>query len=145
MEDTPRDDALGCDDYGRGVSVLPDGVLDQDALWETVAEDHPELDPNGQTEGGASRGFASADPYVHLQCHVLVENQLHADEPPHVRKALTALTSAGLNRHEAVHAIAAHAFELLLAPMGANPLEKEQQYLARLVQLTRHPEFVVRQ
>ncbi|NCO40968.1 MAG: hypothetical protein GW892_19920 [Armatimonadetes bacterium] len=90
MADTTMDQPA-CDELGRGVSVLATGLLDQDALWEVVAAEHPELDAESEGEEPPAQDFDSADPFVHLQCPVLVENQLFHDEPPQVRKALRAL------------------------------------------------------
>jgi hypothetical protein len=121
--------------------VLATGLLDQDDLWEVVAAEHPDLDAEREVGERAARDFDNAEPFVHLQCHVLVENQLFHDEPPQVRKALHALREAGLERHEALHALARHAFEQILAPMGANPVARERQYVDRLKQLIRRPEL----
>jgi len=139
----PLEAAPNRDEFGRGVPVSPEGTLDQDALWEVVAADHPDLDSEGEEERPPSGDFETADPFLHLQAHVIVENQLFADEPSQVRKAFHALRNAGLSRHEAIHALARHVYELVLAPMGTNPVEHERQYVDRLRQLIRHPEFAV--
>ena len=49
---------------------------------------------------------ATPRPRVHAAIHVVVENQLAADRPPEVRRALERLVRGGRSRHEAVHAIA---------------------------------------
>lgn len=134
-----------CEDFGRGVAVQPDGLLDQDALWEIVAAEHPDLDAEDEAEELTAGTFAEADPFIHLQCHVLVENQLFADEPPQARKALAALRAAGRERHDAVHALAAHAFELVLAPMGVNRAGHARQYIDRLKQLAKRPDLAFKQ
>lgn len=129
------------DSFGRGAAVTPAGELDQDALWEAVLADHPELETEAEPEEPAGSGFDGAGPFLHLQAHVLVENQLFADQPLQARKAFHALREAGLSRHEAIHALARHVYELFLVPMGTNPVERERQYVDRLKQLRRRPDF----
>ncbi|MGE0550532.1 MAG: DUF1841 family protein [Kofleriaceae bacterium] len=51
--------------------------------------DHPDT-PNGQ---------------LHAIVHMVVENQLAAQDPPEVHETLARLLKAGLTRHEAIHAI----------------------------------------
>jgi hypothetical protein len=50
-------------------------------------------------------GIALPNARVHAMFHVIVEDQLLADDPPEVRRALTRLGKQGLDRHEALHAI----------------------------------------
>ena len=109
--------------------------------WEMVVAEHPDLDAEREADDVAARDFESASPYIHLQCHVIVENQLAEDDPPEARRALAVLRGAGLTRHDAVHGLARHAFELILSPMGVNVVENERQYVDRLNQLIRHPEY----
>ena len=54
-------------------------------------------------------------PRVHAAMHVLVENQLAAREPLFVTATMERLLAGGLNRHEAVHAIAQVAADLVMA------------------------------
>jgi len=54
-------------------------------------------------------------PRVHAAMHVLVENQLALREPPFVFATMERLLAGGLNRHEAVHAIAEVAADLVRA------------------------------
>ena len=43
---------------------------------------------------------------LHASMHVVVENQLALGEPAETRNALSRLVSEGLNRHDALHAVA---------------------------------------
>jgi hypothetical protein len=61
-------------------------------------------------------GVELPNPALHAIVHVVVENQLAANDDPVVR-ALARLMKAGLPRHDAIHAVgsvvAQHLFELL--------------------------------
>lgn len=45
-------------------------------------------------------------PQVHASMHAVIENQLAVNDPPFVRAALDRLLREGLDRHNAIHAIA---------------------------------------
>lgn len=49
---------------------------------------------------------ATPDPSLHASMHVIIENQLAGGEPAAVAATLNRLVSAGLTRHEAIHAVA---------------------------------------
>lgn len=71
--------------------------LDEDKRLELVLEYHAKLStPHPKTRA----------PRVHAAVHVIVETQLATGDPPSARAALERLLSGGLDRHEAVHAIA---------------------------------------
>ena len=44
--------------------------------------------------------------HAHVIYHVMVENQVAANDPPEVAAALARLTEEGLDRHDALHAVA---------------------------------------
>lgn len=54
---------------------------------------------------------------AHASFHCIIENQLSLGQPPPVRNTLERLIQEGIDRHEAIHAIASvlseHMFELL--------------------------------
>ena len=54
---------------------------------------------------------------LHTTMHVIVENQLAANDPPEVSATLKRLVADGLTRHEAVHAIASVVAEALFGVM----------------------------
>ena len=74
---------------------------------------------------------------AHAVFHAIVENQLAENLDPVVR-AMTRLTAEGLNRHEAVHAIASvvaeHIHDLLNAKADAD--NSEANYYAAVERLT---------
>jgi len=75
---------------------------------------------------------------LHATMHVVVENQLAANDEPVVR-ALARLMKEGLSRHEAVHAIgsvvAQHIFDML--KMKDTPETSRARYYAAVERLTR--------
>lgn len=75
---------------------------------------------------------------LHAALHVVVENQLAANDEPVVR-ALARLMKEGLTRHDAVHAIgsvaARHIFAVLKAKDGAE--FSQARYYADVERLTR--------
>lgn len=74
---------------------------------------------------------------LHALAHVIVENQL-AEDLPEARRALERLLGEGLDRHDAIHAIASvlmgHFWNLLKKPQG--PGDPNVPYLAALEKLT---------
>jgi hypothetical protein len=74
---------------------------------------------------------------LHATIHVIVENQLAADEEP-VCRALTRLMEEGLSRHDAIHAIGSvlghHIYDLLKGKAPAD--EASVQYYASIERLT---------
>lgn len=70
---------------------------------------------------------------LHALAHVIVENQL-AEDLPEARRALERLLGEGLDRHDAIHAIASvlmgHFWNLLKKPQG--PGDPNVPYLAAL-------------
>lgn len=74
---------------------------------------------------------------LHATIHVIVENQLAANDEP-VCRALKRLMEEGLSRHDAIHAIgsvlAHHIYDLLKAKGSAD--EARVQYHAAIERLT---------
>lgn len=54
----------------------------------------------------ANDDIGSANPRVHAAVHVIIENQIAEQEPPLVATKLRQLMVQGLDRHDAIHAIA---------------------------------------
>jgi hypothetical protein len=61
---------------------------------------------------------AMPNPRLHALMHVIVENQLAADQPVEVRPTLERLVDDGLTRHEAIHAIGSVVAEQLFKVMN---------------------------
>ncbi len=47
------------------------------------------------------------DRVMHSAVHAIVETQIASNDPPEVGAAMTRLTAAGMDRHEALHALGA--------------------------------------
>lgn len=75
------------------------------------------------------------NPSVHAAAHVAVENQLAMEEPKEAREALLRLMKEGLNRHEAVHAIAAAVSNEMLAILREKRPYDAERYRASLKDL----------
>lgn len=82
-------------------AVAPDPAawlaLDQPARIAAVAEFHREH----RIE------IPRKDRVMHSAVHAIVETQIASDDPPEVGAAMARLTSAGMDRHEALHALGA--------------------------------------
>ena len=77
------------------------------------------------------------NPPLHAGLHCIVENQLALGDPSLVRKSLERLMQEGIDRHEAIHAIAStlseHMFELV---RGVAPGFDLAAYCSALEKLT---------
>lgn len=74
---------------------------------------------------------------IHAAVHVIVENQIAEGDSIPVRQTLVRLMSEGLNRHDAVHAIAGVLTDLIYASSQDGPPEDTNAaYLANLRSLT---------
>lgn len=100
-------------------------ALDEEAQVELVAKYH------------ASAGVALPNARVHAAMHIGVENQIaRGDETP-VREKVRQLMAQGLNRHDAIHAVASvlvnHLYDLAQgkAPAG----DPNKRYYAALKRL----------
>jgi Domain of unknown function (DUF1841) len=91
------------DDLPYDANTEPDPELwldaDEGERIEWVRIYHREFDDDPQIDMDENKD-------VHAVLHVGVENQLASNDPPAARRALERLLAAGLDRHEAIHAIA---------------------------------------
>jgi hypothetical protein len=84
------------------------------------------------------KGLKPPNMNLHLVVHVVVENQL-AERLPEVMAAMERLTSEGLDRHDAIHAIGSVLLEHLVdVTQGrvSNPDDPHAPYFASLKRLT---------
>ncbi len=76
---------------------------------------------------------------LHASMHVVVENQIAMGESPPVTETLERLISEGLDRHDAIHAVASvlaeHMYTLMKKP-GDVPGDPNQPYYDGLSRLT---------
>ncbi|MBD8527518.1 DUF1841 family protein [Pseudomarimonas arenosa] len=77
---------------------------------------------------------------LHASMHVVVENQLALGEPAETGRALSRLLAEGLDRHEAIHAIASvvceHIFPVLKATAEAPVAFDSKSYINALNNLS---------
>lgn len=66
---------------------------------------------------------ADMNPQLHATLHVMVENQVAADDPPAAARAVARLCALGLRRHAAIHAIADVAMQRLAATLDAGTFD----------------------
>jgi uncharacterized protein len=76
------------------------------------------------------------EPTVHATLHTVVEDQIAADDPPAVRRALARLMAEGLDRHEAIHAVAWALTDQLHQVVHARTDFSSAEYEAALDDLT---------
>jgi hypothetical protein len=58
-------------------------------------------------------------PRVHAALHLVVEDQVASGEPPEVHRAIERLVTAGLTRHDALHAVGRVAADALDAALAS--------------------------
>lgn len=108
-----HNDAEDSEDYER-----------YDAQQEPPAKVWIELDEQERTmlidhhhQRLGRRHVKMPNPALHASMHAVIENQLAENNPPATRAALVRLMNEGLDRHEALHAVAsivsAHMFEMM--------------------------------
>jgi hypothetical protein len=78
------------------------------------------------------------NPTIHAQLHVVIENQIAANDPAAIRRAMARLMADGLDRHDAIHAVATvligHLTDVMRSE-GQDPSDADS-YTAELDQLT---------
>lgn len=117
----------------------------------TSYDPHTAPDPTEWLEADESERIMLVDAYhrdigeelpnkqLHALAHVVVENQIAANDPPEARRALIRLLAEGLDRHEAVHAVGALMTEQMfdiLKNKTPNDDAKDKKYRADLENLT---------
>ena len=75
-------------------------IVAQHPEYHAVLEDRERfLDRDWKPEGGET------NPFMHLQMHLAIEEQLSIDQPPGIRDAVRALSAALDSEHKARHAV----------------------------------------
>jgi len=103
-------------------------ALDEGERLELVREHHEEL------------GTDLPSPDAHAVFHTIIENQIAAGEELPVKSTLDRLISEGLDRHEAIHAIASvlagHIHDIMQNPAANKGQTEHTEYFQALKQLT---------
>jgi hypothetical protein len=77
------------------------------------------------------------NPFLHIAAHVMIEAQSEANDPPEAGQALERLRRNGIDRHQAVHQIAAVMFEVMFPVLKEGKVFDSQRYRKRLRRLGR--------
>lgn len=111
----------------------------EDALIAEAMALHPELDPLWELgESSATPQEVNGmvvNPFIHTALHVLIEKQLQIKSPPETVDVLSRLLEKGVDRHEAVHAIASVYAELYFTTFRRGQQFEELTYVELLKQL----------
>ena len=75
-------------------------------------------------------------PELHAMFHVIVENQLAADDPPATARTLARMMEEGLDRHDALHAIGSVLAERFHRVSQSSGDDSEDDYAEELERLT---------
>lgn len=110
-----------------------------DALIAEAMDLHPELDPMwelGELSAAPQEVNGTVvNPFIHTALHVLIEKQLQEKSPPEIVDTLGALIGRGVDRHEAVHAIASVYAELYFTSFRRGQQFEETAYVELLKRL----------
>jgi hypothetical protein len=110
-----------------------------DALIAEAMDLHPELDPMwelGELSAAPQEVNGTVvNPFIHTALHVLIEKQLQEKSPPEIVETLEALIRRGVDRHEAVHAIASVYAELYFTSFRRGQHFEETAYVELLKRL----------
>jgi hypothetical protein len=111
----------------------------EDALIAQAMDLHPELDSLwelGELSATPQEVQGTiVNPFIHTALHVLIEKQLADKSPPEIVEALASLLRRGVDRHEAVHAIASIYAELYFTTFRRGQHFEETTYIELLKQL----------
>ncbi|MEE8111874.1 MAG: DUF1841 family protein [Acidobacteriota bacterium] len=74
----------------------------------SILADHPEFasawESGADLEDTDTR-IGAVNPFLHVQIHVMVEDQIAAGQPPEISEVLESFQAAGMTRHQAIHEI----------------------------------------
>lgn len=111
----------------------------EDALIAEAMDLHPELDSMwelGELSAAPQEvNGMVVNPFIHTALHVLIEKQLREKSPPETVETLGALIQRGVERHEAIHAIAVVYAELYFTSFRRGQHFEETAYVELLKQL----------
>lgn len=112
-------------DPNLNIDPMKWGSLDDDQKLQLVEEYHEQFDPD------------LPDLALHSVLHTIVENQIALGDETPATAALARVESEGLDRHDAVHAIASVLVSYLHEMLGASDIKNHNdQYFEALTKLT---------
>ena len=102
-----------------------------------VLEQHPEYHHVFAEAGAEDVTIDGVNPFLHVTMHQVVENQIADNDPTQTAETLDALLTAGCDRHEAIHAIAAIVVEEIYEALKSRREYDRAAYVAALRELER--------
>jgi hypothetical protein len=87
--------------------------------------------------GPANYEIEGVNPFLHIAAHAMIEAQLETNDPPEAAQALQRLRGSGIDRHQAIHHIAAEMFEVMFPVLKEGKVFNIQRYRKRLRRLGR--------
>ncbi|MDO8683916.1 MAG: DUF1841 family protein [Armatimonadota bacterium] len=119
----------------QGVLPMNDDFGDDDTeLYEKFIDEHPEFADVMDHDEVLING-EPVSPRLHWLIHHVVENQLAHNDPPEAPEALRRLMNGGMNRHEAVHALAGVAVKFLHGSLKSRKQVEREKYSLALRKL----------
>jgi hypothetical protein len=73
---------------------------------------------------------------LHATLHAIVENQIALNSPPEVARKLRSLVAGGLDRHQALHALATAVTEMIVGASRGQAGDPVRRYVSSVRRLT---------
>jgi hypothetical protein len=118
---------------GRALSV-------EEERFAVAMRAHPEYHNSWEFSdvvGPADYEVEGVNPFLHIAAHAIIEAQLAADDPPETSQALQRLRRSGIDRHQAIHQIAAVMFAVMFPVLKEGKAFDMPRYRKRLRRLGR--------
>lgn len=112
---------------------------EEDARIADIMDQHPEFDevwPLREMSAQPQEVNGSiVNPFVHTMLHLVIEKQIEVENPPEAAETLKNLLEQGLDRHDAIHRIAAVYADLYFRNFRKGAAFEETIYLEQLARL----------
>lgn len=82
--------------------------------------------------GSVNYEVEGVNPFLHIAAHAIIEAQLEANDPPETAQAAHGLQRSGIDRHQAIHHVAAEMFEVMFPVLKEGKAFDIQRYRKRL-------------
>jgi hypothetical protein len=133
---TARAQLIASPDALERIGARLEDLSDPDMRALAIRADHPELEQ--ALDEGLDEVTINGQPIsirLHLAMHEIIANQLTDGEPPEVLETATRLLSAGYDRHEIIHMLAAPLAEQIFATVARSAAFDRERHLAALAAL----------
>ncbi len=99
---------------------------DQDQRLKRIEKQHPQYRFALKYGETVIEGGHEVNPTLHVQLHLVVENQILDREPPFVAEAAEAMERAGMDPHDVRHYLAEIMAHQVHVALSGQPYDKEQ-------------------